>query len=286
MRKQLRFAVLVLSLVFFGVNLAMACATIAPEAMSKGAELVRAGKSQEAIEQFNIGLADGYHNRGEAYQIAGMWSEALADFNKATAINPKDSRPYLGRAQYFVHLGKLDEAMEELNASVGAKDDFSGWSLPLRSWIHHIKGELDLAVQDYNTMLQNDPHNPIYTALRAFAYHEMGDQENALADFNNALALNDKIVFAYFGRSLVYDAKGDAVLAQSDLNKVRQMDASLAELYAKKAKDLKSYGLVKGARKYLKYSFIINPDLKNKYKDLDQDLNPVQAAVSLEKNNS
>jgi tetratricopeptide (TPR) repeat protein len=275
--RTFRIAGLVLLAVFSATQLLMACVTIAPEAMTKGVEYVRSGRSQEAIAEFNKGLADGYNNRGEAYQISGRWNEAMADFDKATTLNPQDSRPYQGRAQYYISVGKLDEAIEQANASVATNDPYSWWALPMRSRLYHIRGEVEFALKDYNVLVQGQPQNYVYLTQRGFAYYELGDQEKALADFNNALTINPKLLHAYFGRSLVNAAKGEDALAQGDLEKVRHMDATFAESYVNEAKDMKRLGLLPRAQRLLKYAFIINPDLKNRYKDFAAEINSAQA---------
>ncbi len=264
----------------FKANELLACATIAPEAMTKGVQLVREGKPQEAIVELNKGLADGYNNRGEAYQIAGRWNEAIADYNKATELNPNDSRPYLGRANFYTQLGKFNDAVEELNKSIALNDQFSSWSYPLRAWIHSMRGELDFALADYNVLVQNAPQNSVYLAQRAFVYEEKGAWDQALNDFNQALTLNPNISFAYLGRSLTYEGKGEKKLAQDDLDKVRQMDMKLADQYIAKVHDLKHYGLIEKARKYLQYAFTINPALQNQYADLGKNLEQVEVRKS------
>ena len=274
--RALRIAGLVLLVVFSTTKMLMACVTIAPEVMTKGVQYVVSGKSPEAISEFNKGLADGYNNRGEAYQIAGNWKEAMEDFDRATALNPQDSRPYQGRAQYYLAMGYLDKSLQELNASVATHDQFSWWALPMRSRLYHIQGEVKFALNDYNILVQRDPKNIAYLTRRAFAYYELGDQEKALADFEKALAINPKLTDAYFGRSLVHEANGNEALAQQDLDKVRAMDPTFAENYLVEAKEMKRLGLTSRAQRMVSYAFAINPELKDRFKDLITEINSAQ----------
>ncbi len=264
MKRNICFVAWLLMGVVMWVGEAGACKTIAPEVMSKGVQFVRERKPQEAIREFNKGLADGYHNRGEAYQIAGRWNEAMADYSKAAILNPNDSRPFYGRAQYYAVQGRFVDALEELNRAIAINDSSSKGYVPMRAWIYGMTGELDFALKDYNRILANIPvqqKKPIYLAQRGFVYYYKGDFEKALADFNAALSLNPGVTFAYFGRSLTYAMLGQQEKAKADLERVRQINDGLARHYWQRSKDLRHYGLKKKADEYIKYAIMIDPSL-------------------------
>ena len=153
---------------------------------------------------------------------------------------------------------------EELDASIALKKDFIKRSYALRAWIHTIKGDLNFALKDYNTLLADYPESHIFLTRRGFIYYWKKNLEGALADFNQALKVNPDVTVAYFGRNLVYSAQGNGNQAKADMEKVRQSDDGLAEHYFNRSNELRRYGLGDMAEAYMKYALMIKPNLRNR----------------------
>ncbi len=77
------------------------------EALNKGAEFGRKGKYDEAIAEFNKAIAinphyeKAYEDRGLTYGKKGDLDQAISDFTRAAAINPNDGKAYYSRAISF-----------------------------------------------------------------------------------------------------------------------------------------------------------------------------------------
>jgi len=262
----------VLAVEFFMGNDLKACVTTAPQFMIEGVKFVRQGKPSQAIVDFNIALADGYNNRGEAYAQQGRWNEALADYNMAITLNPNDSRPYGGRGQYFMLKGKYDEAAAEFTKVVAIHDDFSQWILPQLAWIHFMRGDSDLAYKDYSYLLSKFPMSSKYLTLRGVVSYDRKDFDHAMADFNAILAVNHNDASAYLGRSLVYAAKGETDLARQELDTARSLNIGLGEVCMSWASAFESSGFSGKAKEYMHFAILINPQLKEKYAALVKEL--------------
>jgi hypothetical protein len=59
-----------------------------------------------------------YINRGELYRGAGRADAALADFERAVALNPRQPGGYLGRATLRLSMGQPQEALPDLDRAV------------------------------------------------------------------------------------------------------------------------------------------------------------------------
>ena len=74
-----------------------------------------------AIADFNQAIAlhpkdaVAYYNRGIAYKAEGDLDRAIADFNQSIAINPKYMAPYFSRGRLDLFIGALPKALADLN---------------------------------------------------------------------------------------------------------------------------------------------------------------------------
>jgi tetratricopeptide (TPR) repeat protein len=91
------------------------------------------------------------------------------------------------------------------------------------------KGQLDLAIQDYNKAIELDP---TYTAAyynRGVVHHTKDQFDLAIQDYCKAIELDPKLASAYFNRGLAYKAKGQPELSEKDFKKAIELDPKLAE---------------------------------------------------------
>jgi tetratricopeptide (TPR) repeat protein len=88
---------------------------------ARGASLVQAGQSDEALAAFNSAInldpasAQAFYQRGLLYQSGQKYEFAIADFTSANSLTPQQADPLLGRAQCYLALGKNQEAAADLD---------------------------------------------------------------------------------------------------------------------------------------------------------------------------
>jgi len=95
------------------------------EAKEKGNAAFKAGKNQEAVSQYTIGIdldpqnktlsSTLYANRAAAYMKLKKFTEALADCNKAIALNENYAKAYLRRGEVRMELDDYEEATRDFN---------------------------------------------------------------------------------------------------------------------------------------------------------------------------
>jgi lipoprotein NlpI len=102
-----------------------------------------------------------YNNRGNAYKAKGDNDRAIADYNQAISLDPKDALAYNNRGNAY-----------------------------------KAKGDNDRAIADYNQAISLDPKssNSYFNRGRSNLY--AGSVEKALADLNQASALAPKYAYA------------------------------------------------------------------------------------------
>jgi tetratricopeptide (TPR) repeat protein len=130
---------------------------------TQGQALARAGKTDEALAEYEKALAlDPYNvqalnGRGLIYQGEKRHEQAIADFSAAHGLVPQRADPLVARATSYLALDKFKEAA----------------------------GDLDEAVQ-------SDPNNGHAWSMRGLAYEKLGDKAKAATCYNRALAIRPR----------------------------------------------------------------------------------------------
>ena len=132
-------------------------------------------------------------NRGIEKAKNGDLNGAIADFDRAIELNPKDDAPYYNRAQ-----------------AKWLKKDAAG------------------AIADYTRAIELGSTNPAAYNNRGNARAEKNDRDDAIADYTRAIELKPDYARAYYNRAMVKKEKGDAASAEADFKMAHKLDPELA----------------------------------------------------------
>lgn len=130
---------------------------------ARGQALAKAGKSEEALAEFDRALAlDPYsvpalYGRGLVYQADKRHEQAIADFTAANGLTPQRVEPLLARATSYLAIDRAKEAASDVDDAV-----------------------------------QADPNSAQAWSVRGAAYERLGDKAKAFASYSRALALRPK----------------------------------------------------------------------------------------------
>jgi len=131
-------------------------------------------------------------NRGIEKAKNGDLDGAIADFNRAAEVDPKNDAPYYNRAQ----------AKRMKNDSAGA-------------------------IADYTKAIELGSTNPAAYNNRANVRAETNDRDGAIADYTRAIELKPDYARAYYNRAVLKKEKGDKAGADADYKKARELDPEL-----------------------------------------------------------
>ena len=132
-------------------------------------------------------------NRGIGKAQNNDLDGAIADFNRAAELNPKDDAPYYNRAQ-----------------AKRLKNDTAG------------------AIADYTKAIELGSTNPAAYNNRGNARVETHDRDGAIADYTRAIELKPDYARAYYNRAVLKKEKGDKAGADADFKRARELDPELA----------------------------------------------------------
>jgi tetratricopeptide (TPR) repeat protein len=132
-------------------------------------------------------------NRGIEKAKNGDLDGAMADFDRAIELNPKDDAPYYNRAQ-----------------------------------ANRLKKDAAGAIADYTRAIELGSTNPAAYNNRGNARAENNDRDGAIADYTRAIELRPDYARAYYNRAVTKQAKGDAAGAAADFKTAEKLDPELA----------------------------------------------------------
>jgi Tfp pilus assembly protein PilF len=128
---------------------------------------------------------------------------ALADLNKALALNPAFSRPIIARADIYLRRGRSDLSLADLDKAVAvAPKEAQGYVA--RAEFYSRKGQDDLAMTDLDAALALDPRSANAFCQRALIHMKQGRADLAAADLDRALAIDPNHILALFNRAMEY----------------------------------------------------------------------------------
>jgi len=119
---------------------------------ARGEALVRSGKTEEALAEFDKAIAldphnaQALYNRGLLYQREKQHQQAVADFSEANGLTPQRAEPLLARATSYL-------ALEAVQA---------------------------------------DPHSAQAWTTRGLAYERLGDKTKASASYTRAITIRPR----------------------------------------------------------------------------------------------
>jgi tetratricopeptide (TPR) repeat protein len=133
-------------------------------------------------------------NRGIKKAKNGELDGAIADFERAMQLNPKDDAPYYNRAQ-----------------------------------ARRLKNDTAGAIADYTRAIELGSTNPAAYNNRGNTRAENNDRDGAIADYTRAIELKPDYARAYYNRAVAKKDRGDANGAEGDFKRARELDPELSE---------------------------------------------------------
>jgi tetratricopeptide (TPR) repeat protein len=103
-----------------------------------------------------------------------------------------------------------------------------------RGVAYRLKGEYDLALNDYDEAIRLNHNSATYYNNRGIIYRHKHDYDRAIAEYGEAIWLKGDYVAAYYNRALAYSDKGEYDKALMDFGVVLQFNPRNAlALYAR-----------------------------------------------------
>ncbi len=165
-------------------------------------DLPKAIENFQRARDLNPGDLYNFAVLGNAYRMKGEWARALAEYNKALQISPRNaemmnavSYVYRSRAYLYVETKQWQSAHDDLQKAaefylgdIQAQKELGDLYAVLGNGSKR-EGAYGRAIEDYSEAIRLNPRNPAAHAGRGFAKILKGAKQDALPDLQNACRL-------------------------------------------------------------------------------------------------
>jgi tetratricopeptide (TPR) repeat protein len=138
-------------------------------------------------------LAEFYFLRGLTYDKLNDHEHAIADYNKATSIDPGNDMAFIMRGDLFSQEGRFEQAIQDFSQAIELKSLISDSVFVDRGKAYAAMKRYKLAIDDFNTVIHRNGHKKwggadLRDAIhnRGLVYETMGQEARAVADFARA----------------------------------------------------------------------------------------------------
>ena len=158
------------------------------------------------------------------------FDRAIADYNEAIRLNPKDSHAYNNRANAYQRKKEYDRAIADYNEAIRLDSKYA-LAYNGRGTAYQSKEDYDRAIADYNEAMRLSPESAECYNNRGNAYRRKKEYGRAIADYNEAIRLDPKAAPTYNNRGIAFRYKKDYDRAIADYDEAMRLDPKDPDAY-------------------------------------------------------
>lgn len=176
-----------------------------------------------------------YVNRAAGYLAAGDREHALADYNEAVSLAPKNADLYYNRGVFYATQPDDAAALRDFDAAL-AIDAKLVPALRQRAKIHQSHNDFSAALTDYSEAIRLQPKTAALWSERGYVSLRQHDYQSAIQDEAEAIRLDPRLARAYFYRAAAFGGVGDRKNAVDDVTAAVRLDPELDRYVMSKGK--------------------------------------------------
>lgn len=186
-------------------------------------------------------FAKALFHRGSARQAAGDLEGALVDYDRALAQRPNYAKAYNNRGNVRRSQGDLDAALADYDSALAIEPDYPE-ALINRGMVHKAHGDLERALADHDRALELVPDYVEALCNRGTIHQARGALDESIADYDAALALKPDFLKARYNRGIAYQAQGVLDLALADFDQALAQRPDYVKAHFHRGNVLQSVG--------------------------------------------
>ena len=91
--------------------------------------------------------------------------------------------------------------------------------------------QYQLAIDNYDSLINNVKDDASFYYFRGMAYHQSNDYDKALKDYTESLILNPDFAQAHYNRAVIYDGMKKYKDALNDLHEAQRLGFNIDTVY-------------------------------------------------------
>ena len=168
-----------------------------------------AGKYAQKGMELNDTLDNSYLLMGSVYFNQGQHEKAIAEVERAIALNPNGANNFIGLAAMVGGLGRWDESIELAKKAIRlhphAKVTFYHWL----GRAYFMTGQYEEAIATLKKGLGNNPNYLPVHAFLAACYSSLGRHAEAAAEADEVRRINPKFNLESYAKTMLFKNKAD-----------------------------------------------------------------------------
>ncbi|MBW4618355.1 MAG: serine protease [Cyanosarcina radialis HA8281-LM2] len=190
--------------------------------------------SRSVAATSNNSQAEEFFQQGQDKLKRNDFQGAIADFDRAIALNANHAGAYEQRGGAFLNTNKPQQAIESLEkaAELFERQGKQGDAYRSRGVALYASKDYRGAIAAFERAIRLNPNNAPAYVNRGFVRINLKQYEEALADFNQAIRLDPNNASAYSNRGGVRYFLKQYEEALADLNQAIRLDPNLAIAYS------------------------------------------------------
>jgi tetratricopeptide (TPR) repeat protein len=151
--------------------------------------------------------ADDHQNLGMDYLDRGELDQAIAEFQTAIQLDPKDAKAHYNLGLAYQQQDKLDEAAAAYQEAIGLDPDLANAHNNL-GHIYYTQGRPEQAIAEYQEAIRINPDDDTAHYNLALSYYHQGLLDQAIAEYEETVRLNPDNADAYYNLGRAYYEQG------------------------------------------------------------------------------
>jgi tetratricopeptide (TPR) repeat protein len=154
-------------------------------------------------------------DRGNTLFDSDNYTEAIATYEQAVAINPQLHEAWYNRGVALASLGRYADAIESYNQALALKlEDQDAWYSRGNALFH--LGQIAAAVESYDQSIAMQPQNPAAWQNKGYVYYSCGQYSQAIHCYEQAIACQPDKYDAWHNKGLAQFVAGNYAAAIAD----------------------------------------------------------------------
>jgi tetratricopeptide (TPR) repeat protein len=176
-----------------------------PQALNRALAAYRAGQLVQAeqvcqeIISIDRNFFDALYVLAVVQATLGKNTEALANYDRALALQPKHAEALSNRGNTLKALRRFDEALDSFDKALAVQPDYAS-AHSNRGAVLFEMTRYEEALATYDRSLAIRPDQAVALYNRGGALHKLGRFEEAIASYDRAIALSHGLVEAHANR--------------------------------------------------------------------------------------
>jgi tetratricopeptide (TPR) repeat protein len=149
---------------------------------------------------------------------------------------------YMNRGLAYAEKGNIDLAMKDYDRTI-ALDPSYAQAYINRGVLYGKLGQQDRAREDYDAAIARDPSNGLAYYNRGIVFGELGQVQRAIEDYSVAIKLNSSFPSAFSNRGMLFDKMGRYDLAIEDFTTAISLRPGYTDDHIRRGRAFKEQGL-------------------------------------------